>query len=101
MSFTPGPWHVSELDGRTVGPVRVLRADGDVPQLQAVARVMDRTGEWQANARLIAAAPELLQALRDLVDDYEAILGDGLTAETAPAELRTARAAIAKAEGRP
>lgn len=58
--------------------------------------------EQEANARLIAAAPELLEALR-MVDDFEAYVIN----EAAPdistrnkAWIKQARAAIAKAEGR-
>jgi len=51
-----------------------------------------------ANASLIAAAPELLSALRFLLADYEAIRGEELTHSGVPADI--ARAAIAKAEGR-
>jgi hypothetical protein len=50
-----------------------------------------KTGEEvRANARLIAAAPELLEALRDMVSDH---------AELSEATLAFARAAIAKAQG--
>ena len=69
---TPGPWHVSELDHATIGPRRIVRiADVDVPQAQAVARVYHRTGETDANARLIAAAPEILTLLERILRDME------------------------------
>ena len=67
MSYTSGPWKVSVLDGRTVGPCRLLiesKSRAEMPQLQAVATVTLRAGETEANARLIAAAPELLAALK-------------------------------------
>jgi len=68
---TPGPWKVSALDGRTCGPSRLLVCNGtDIPQLQAVAIVTLRTGETDANARLIAAAPTMLQALREVAGDH-------------------------------
>lgn len=110
---TPGPWTVSELDGRVIGPVRTLvdtSSGTEVPQLQAVARVLDRIGdrlgEAKANARLIAAAPDLLEALQ-LVSlartRGELCWCDVITLarshEHSPACL-AARAAIAKAEGR-
>jgi hypothetical protein len=97
---TPGPWRVSDLDPRVIGPVRMLRAgdSSQVPQPQAVARVMDRTGESDANARLIAAAPELLDALRAFCGDYES------TPTTSDTSLKAAYLhaleIIAKAEGR-
>jgi hypothetical protein len=49
------------------------------------------------NANLIAAAPDLLSALRFLLADYVAIEGETLTGSSVPADM--ARAAIAKAEG--
>jgi len=59
MNHTPGPWHVSP-DMRGVGnlPVAGVEDAND----QAVANC-GRGGDSAANARLIAAAPELLAAL--------------------------------------
>lgn len=55
--------------------------------------------ERKANARLIAAAPELLEALQGLVADYEwSARGKDLYAKEHPITL--ARAAIAKALGK-
>ncbi|WP_210453505.1 hypothetical protein [Pantoea ananatis] len=55
----------------------------------------------KANARLIAAAPELLEALQKLISDYDryksATLIEKTELETLP--LKAARAAIAKALG--
>ena len=51
----------------------------------------------EANANLIASAPDLLEALRFLLADYIAIQGDKLTGSSVPIEM--AQAAIAKAEG--
>jgi hypothetical protein len=57
------------------------------------------TGEDRANARLIAAAPELLGAIKGLIDQLEAIgIPDWHGAEGLC--LKQARAATAKAEGR-
>lgn len=99
MAHTPGPWKISPLDGRTCGPSRLLVCDGtEVPQLQAVAIVTLRTGETDANARLIAAAPELLRALKDALVEIETN-GDSIGAVVDVLESQ-GRAAIAKAEGR-
>lgn len=52
----------------------------------------------EANARLIAAAPDLLEALRAMVRDF----GDCEQEDMDGADvIKTARAAIARAEGRP
>lgn len=100
---TPGPWQLhdpdycdeevwGDIDGPTEGQVRG----------QLVAVVEQDNKAWRGNARLIAAAPTLLAALKEL-----AILGEvGMTPN--PYEWLTfhdkvaqiARAAIAKAEGR-
>ena len=65
---TPGPWRLEwwEYKGRPE-PVLTVRTDAD-----AVAQVMglwrdgaDDSDERQANARLIAAAPDLLAALEE------------------------------------
>jgi len=59
--------------------------------------VVDRRGEnacRKDNADLISAAPEMLSALRNLVDDWERAVGRPIP------EDHEAKAAIAKAEGR-
>lgn len=98
-AHTPGPWKISGLDPHVIGPVRILVMDGtDVPQSRAVARVIDRGPEAEANARLIAAAPELLDACKRLLKFNEELCADIHVSEHYPsAEL--ARTAIAKAEG--
>lgn len=54
--------------------------------------------ERMANAQLISAAPDLLDALRFLLSDYIAIQGDKITKSSVPIEM--AQAAILKAEGK-
>jgi hypothetical protein len=44
---------------------------------------------------------ELEAALRALADDYEALMGDGLTVDNQPAVLAQARAALEGKEPRP
>lgn len=93
-SHTPGPWFVSEFAGALI--VRADLGDGesvDVAALMDEGSTEDVTIE--ANARLIAAAPELLDALRRslwLIEVEHKLDGQHIT--------RDARAAIAKAEGR-
>ena len=53
----------------------------------------------KADARLIAACPALLEALKDLIVVTEMLLGDGMTESNEPPLLKKARAAIAAAEG--
>jgi hypothetical protein len=79
---TPGPWAIEEVR-------RVLGA-GDF------GRAPFRDAELEANARLIAAAPDLLAALVALCDSGPH--PDDMTPENLAA-LKRARAAIAKAGG--
>lgn len=81
---TPGPWEVQNMTVFNSGCMFVANCDGlgDV----------DRMEISRANARLIAAAPDLLAALKVLVDN------GGIGPEQM---FRDARAAIAKAEGVP
>jgi hypothetical protein len=61
VAHTPGPWNAVS----SAGLLRDVEAVGHI----GVAGAMGRTREEQeANARLIAAAPELLEALRLLCD---------------------------------
>ena len=77
---TSGPW---EKAGQiTVGPVSTV----------ALAQVCEGVPEWRANARLIAATPELLEALKRMIHPNNPEPWDVVEAN--------ARVAIAKAEGR-
>ena len=85
--FTPGPWrqtgtNVRTKDGGLICTATNHWADTTTPLV-----------EKEANARLIAAAPELLAALEWLVDDWERVTG-----RTLPDD-HEAKAAIAKARG--
>ena len=96
---TPGPWFVDhkspflvracdDIDGRHIahiGPANYTpRFDVDEP-----------------NARLISAAPDLLEALEDALDDYDAWMKDADVTpnESLQAWTNKARAAIARARG--
>jgi hypothetical protein len=92
MGHTPGPWFVNDDCIEAGGP--------EGPRDVTVAMVTGSTNPREANARLLAAAPELLQHLREcfqmLEDYYDAISMDG----DEWAILASTRAVIAKAEGR-
>lgn len=95
-THTPGPWNyrpeklhddVHHVAGRGPEVAVGLRFTIHVP-----ANGPTRDEEAEATARLIAAAPEMLEALRAFADEAER--------ESAfPSEVAAARAAIAKAEG--
>lgn len=91
---TPGPWRV-EVD---TGPEAAWERKW--PTIHAekyeVVGCEGLYGDYEtdmANARLIAAAPDLLDALVQFVDEFEGCYADG-----EPAMIK-ARAAIAKATG--
>lgn len=110
---TPGPWVVHPYWPGVVVPAsdaskgRGGAVDPDVEAGEYAKEIHNEAGsqfseyhrsrvmphEAKANARLIAAAPDLLEALRALLDDPDP--------RGAPAQVwEQARAAIAKAEGR-
>ena len=66
--------------------------------MQPVATVYHFDGELAANARLIAAAPELLEALERISTAYDETLRHPIAAPLLQA-IYGARAAIAKARG--
>ena len=86
---TPAPWHVTkDADGQLAVNDHV-----NFPSEFPIARIYGRLTDKEANAHLIAAAPDLLAALEEIVD-CRAIPNKG------PIQLWTnARAAIAKAKG--
>ena len=89
---TPAPWSV-EIDHSSNAPEFIrTHVDGEMYDLASV--LCDETGNATANARLIAAAPELLAALEGLLQ-YTG--GWDETDPTHPVVI--ARAAIAKAKG--
>lgn len=91
---TPGPWCVRDLptQQRYIGPSE----DGGAPSVALVlARVNVPDERLAADARLIAAAPDLLEALCLAVEAMKHSLPNGLTGDAEQA----ARAAIAKATG--
>ena len=96
---TPGPWHVEQPFGEP-GTYVAVTFPGFSPGL--VCRLIDqaRTPEGIANARLIAAAPDLLAALEETRD----FLMGGDSLESADPWVRelisdTIDPAIARARG--
>lgn len=88
-AFTPGPWSINKY-GDVVDPAgKDIRVQG---------MTLTSTETAQANARLIAAAPELLEAASTALAFLER--GQAIDAETANGlVLARLRAAIAKATG--
>jgi hypothetical protein len=102
---TPGPWTASANPGRqpTNWFVEKPMQGKDRFYLHIVAEIPNHSTQAEANARLIAAAPEMLKALKFIADalrdspDFKeyATTSDGYQFHP----LSLARAAIAKAEG--
>lgn len=85
---TPGPWHVGKDHEAGISKGYFVGGGGCVR-----ANMVGPAGNQEANARLIAAAPDILEALRQMVANAEA---DGKTYRSCYTQ---AVAAIAKAEG--
>lgn len=91
---TPGPWKVVRCNpSPTSGEVMI---SGSNPGYLAEVRDC-RSGDVDANAHLIAAAPELLDALQGLVRELSDSDDEGLIENAEP--MIAARVAIDKALG--
>lgn len=112
-NHTPGPWkyekvgkHEYHISGEaycpyggieTIMPVYIGEVSSEGFQLSNGKFSSSLLWQWsEANAKLIAAAPELLEALRGLVNVYESCIATGILPERAP-EYFSALAAIKKA----
>ena len=92
--FTPGPWKAECIGKHWNNPdienwIITYTDDGE--------RIVDHVYE-AADAHLIAAAPDLLQALEAMLDADRAYEYGGYT-ESELAAIKQSRAAIAKARG--
>lgn len=83
MSHTPGPWRIGHKHG---SPIRIIGGDMTLALVSP---------QGEANARLIAAAPDLLEALTGAL----AILDTHEMNKKAPHVLAGIRSAIKKARG--
>lgn len=92
QQHTPGPWAYIVPDGHVVRHPQIYSDFGPVANATWLGE--NKLDQLKANARLIAAAPDLLEALGEIVSAAD---GDGWS--QLDADLRKARAAIAKATG--
>ena len=101
-THTPGPWIICDTDGQTP---HIVAEHGKQWKNPTICNFYDDVTPWdsvtigswyeqtenhKANARLIAAAPDLLAALQSLINDQR---------DASLPVLSQARAAIAKATG--
>jgi hypothetical protein len=94
---TPGPWTVREGDGNYLWEVA-----GKTPRGKDRVICRPAGSDRQANARLIAAAPDLLAALHEQVLVNRMLMHDaGLDEQAILDGTAQARAAILKATGEP
>ena len=92
-THTPGPWRW-ERSG-------LLAEEHDgLSYYGAILRCLGNVTPTEADARLIAAAPDLLAACKDISDSYGCCETPGCDTDNPKCIGSTARAAIAKAEGR-
>jgi hypothetical protein len=91
---TPGPWLYSRENSSFMN---IIETDGT--HIFDMGALINSTGHsnLEANARLIAAAPELLEALQGVTRILEAFSYTTTLGKTQAQRLEAARAAIAKA----
>lgn len=104
-THTPGPW-TPEPEVRAEGQTSWGIWSNHIPPNAAVGAdgtwiLLDSTsGYVEANARLIAAAPELAASLRDILGRFQSCIAQGNGEIDGDAEaVERARAVLAKTEG--
>lgn len=101
-AHTPAPWLI-EWNAAQGGEGHYIKDSQDTGELSRIAAVLfhdDADGETRANARLIASAPQLLDALQTTAANlrsWKAANGGGI--KTFDSWLEVVEEAIAKAEG--
>lgn len=105
MTFTKGPWRVvfDELSGKNL-----ITGVGEGGIREQIATTEPLLVESDANARLMATAPDMLAILKEIEEDY-GYFGDadncecgdnGIDTRGKVCEHRRVRAVIARAEGK-
>lgn len=100
---TPGPWRIGDAGNTIFGPDKgeilpeiVASVKGGTCNQSAISRCYT----MQANARLIAAAPEMLDAMKSAVEIIRESFGDSPGEESDCQAVILLEEAINKAEGR-
>lgn len=104
MKHTPGPWKFyhevfrAQISSRKI--IEIQDSNGiPIVKWSGFDGIDRPKKETIANARLIAAAPELLDALDEMIDAFPVEEKEGLRNVIQRIALGKAKAAIAKAEG--
>ena len=88
MSHTPGPWNLHTYEGYSEVNHLEINANG---AFGTICSLSDSNGSSKANASLISAAPEMLEALQNLLPMWESGIDEPW--------ITKAREAIIKATG--
>lgn len=102
--FTPGPWRIGTANGYNASNIYTDDGENGICQMYGIAlhRTVNevQSDPGMANARLIAAAPDLYRELAYLVSMIEPLEREGRIQIPGIATLNGARAALAKARGK-
>lgn len=94
-TYTQGPWKVGK-ERNPMGEVRIVPANNENFTIALTREDYIGSEMRDANARLIAAAPDLLEALHHAIN----MLGNQYSGEGREKGWKSIEAAISKAEGR-
>lgn len=110
--FTPGPWEIERYECRADAEDVKARQAKKIWEIfwkfpTAIGPLMANEHHWagmyldveEADARLIAAAPDLLEALQNIAEYWNQDQNEAAMADACWHAIHTARAAIAKATG--
>lgn len=101
---TPGPWSFEDCRFAQSDPESTVPGGCDFwiiggPGVEVLAVTNSvLVGTQEGNARVMAAAPDLLASVRDFLSLYEGVTD--MVGDSVRAKLARARAAVEKAEGR-
>lgn len=90
MKHTPGPWKVNNVFIENE-PNRFIVSQNKWGGNNIADCGLSGDGSWdvnEANAHLIAAAPEMLEALKGVLDVFDDRCGDGCTNECCMCKVR-------------
>ena len=108
VKFTPGPWSVVEdiardrdVNGHAIGDEYIagFNVESGTKEVVSCEGISGCGDEERANAHLIAAAPDLYEALNNVMSEISSCLRDEEYYFGTTERFDNARAALAKARG--